>query len=200
MSIPKNFILADDSGYSDKKGNVQGKALCTFHFKIDAKMKQNLQSMPLCKKEGGLARMIEKVLDLLSPGIEKMHVDGEQQYTRYELVCEDMEVERKSVYVGMPERLYRELKCLHNDLNYYSMAQLLRRVLRGFLGMVEKYGDEVEAKMLEFYRRWKRKRASRKHEWKPVEELLFFIYQKPKQSRFLTLYSKKFQPISIYRL
>jgi hypothetical protein len=69
-----------------------------------------------------------------------------------------------------------------------------------WLKMVKVFGEDVESKLVVIYRQWKAKRDSRKYEWKPVKELLHFIYQKSRISRFLTLYSNKFQPISIYRL
>jgi hypothetical protein len=76
----------------------------------------------------------------------------------------------------------------------------VRLFLGVFLDFAREYGEDVESKLMLLYRQWKVKRDRRKYEWKPVEELLHFIYQKPRISRFLTLYSKKFQPISIYRL
>ena len=137
---------------------------------------------------------------MLSPGIEKKHLEGEQMESRYQLVHEDLAVARRGVFVYLPDFRYRQLKLLHQDLNFYSIAQLLRLMLGVFLDFVKEYGDDVEQKLMELYRRWKKKRDFRKYEWKPVRELLHFIYQKPKISWFMTLYSKKFQPISIYRL
>ena len=79
------------------------------------------------------------------------------------------------------------------------MAQLLRLVLGVFLDLANEYGDDVEQKLMILYRQWKVKRQNRKYEWKPVRELLHFIYQKPKISRYLTIYNNKFAPISILR-
>ena len=180
--------------------NNRKQKIYKFHFKIDIEMKNSLKGLPMFKKAGNISRLILRILTLLSPGMEKKHLKGEQHYSRYEFVCEDKEIERKSVYVDLPEKLYREFKLMHQDLNYYSMAQLLRLVLRVFLGLVAEFGDAVESKLLELYREWKKKRDFRKHEWKPVEELLHFIYQKPRISRFFTLYSNRFAPIGIYRL
>jgi hypothetical protein len=176
------------------------KKVYKFHFKVDAEMMSNINGISMFKRAGNISRLIVRVLTLLSPGLEEKHLKNEQMMSRYEFVCEDKNMARKNVFVYLPDKFYRELKLMHQDLNYYSMAQLLRLVLRVFLGFAEVYGEDVESKLMAFYLQWKAKRASRKYEWKPVKELLHFIYQKPRMSRFLTLYSNKFQPISFYRL
>jgi hypothetical protein len=171
-----------------------------FHFKMDEEMYNNLNDVSLCKKNGGISRLINKILTLLSPGMEQKHLHGKQMMSRYTLVHEDMEVGRKNIFVYLPDHRYRRLKLLHQDLNYYSMAQLLRLILSMFLDFAREFGDDVEGKLWLLYHQWKAKRKLMKYRWKPVKELLHFIYQKPRISRFLTLYSNKFQPISIYRL
>jgi hypothetical protein len=176
------------------------KKVYKFHLKMDAGMMGSLSDLSMFRQAGNISKLIIRILTLLSPGLENKHLKGEQMMSRYEFVCDDKEAARKNVFVYLSEKLYRNLKLLHQDLNYYSMAQLLRLVLRVFLDLVKIYGDDVESKLIVLYRQWKKKRDSRKYEWKPVKELLHFIYQKPLISRFLTLYSSKFQPISIYRL
>ena len=180
--------------------NKRGQKIYKFHFKMDVEMMQTLANTSIFRKIGNFSRLIIRVLTMLSPCMEKQHLKGEQMMSRYQLIHDDMEIERKSVYVYLPDSRYRQLKLMHQDLNYYSMAQLLRLILSVFLDLTKEYGDDVEAKLMLLYRQWKAKRDRRKYEWKPVEELLHFIYQKSKISRFLTLYSNKFQPISIYRL
>jgi hypothetical protein len=177
-----------------------GQKIYKFHFIMDAEMKSSLCNLSMFHRAGTLSRLIIRVLTLLSPGMEKKHLKGEQMMSRYEFVNDYKDIERKSVFIYLPDKLYRELKLMHQDLNYYSMAQLLRLVLRVFLGLANVYGDDVESKLVVIYRQWKAKRDNRKYEWKPVKELLHFIYQKSRISRFLTLYSYKFQPISFYRL
>jgi hypothetical protein len=176
------------------------KKVYKFHFKMDAEMMSDVTGLSMFKRAGNISKLINRILTLLSPRIEEKHLKNDQMMSRYEFVCENKEIERKNVFVYLPDKIYRALKLMHQDLNYYSMAQLMRLVLRVFLGLVKEFGEDVEFKLLVLYRQWKAKRDSRKYEWKPVKELLHFIYQKPRMSRFLTLYSNKFQPISFYRL
>jgi hypothetical protein len=176
------------------------KKVYKFHLKIDEKMKTDLSGLSLFKQEGNISKLIVKVLTLLAPSIEEKHLKNEQMASQYEFVCGDKKAARKNVFVYMPDRLYRQLKLMHQDLNSYSMAQLLRLVLRKFLFLVNEFGEGVEMKLMEIYLEWKAKRNRRKCEWKPVKELLHFIYQKAPTNRLLTLYSNKFQPIGFYRL
>jgi hypothetical protein len=180
--------------------NDLSRKIYKFHFKMDAEMMSNLSGLSMFKRLGNISRLIVRILTLLSPGMEEKHFKNEQMMSQYEFVSEDKDAERKNAFVYLPDRLYRQLKLMHQDLNYYSMAQVLRLVLRAFLDFVEVFGEDVESKLMAFYLQWKAKRNSRKYEWKPVKELLHFIYQKPRISRLLTLYNNKFQPISFYRL
>ncbi len=176
------------------------KKLYKFHFKMDAEMTEKLEKAPLFNKAGNLSKLIDKILMMLAPAIERKHLKGKQMLSKYQLVHENLNIKRKSVFVYLPDYRYRQLKLLHQDLNFYSIAQLLRLMLGVFLDFVAEFGDEVEQKLMLLYRKWKVKRADRKYKWKPIEELLHFIYLKPQYSLFLTLYNKKFQPISIYKL
>jgi hypothetical protein len=180
--------------------NNSNKAGCEFHFKMDSEMKQRLQSLEMYKKTGNFSGMIVRILSLLSPHLEKEHLRGEQRSSYYELVNVDKKVGRESVHVYLSEQKYRELKLLHNDLNFYSIAQLLRLMLRVFIGVMDVYGDEGVWILMQAFKDWKVKREKQKYRYVPVRQFLHFIFQKPKISRFLTLYSNKFVPISIFRL
>ena len=81
-----------------------------FHFKMDAKMYSELGNNPLYQKAGNISKLINKILSMLCPEMEKQHLQGEQMLSQYQLVHEDMEVERKNVFVYLPDFRYRKLK------------------------------------------------------------------------------------------
>jgi hypothetical protein len=174
--------------------------LYEFHFKIDSEMKSKLMGLHMFKTTGSLSRLVVQALTLLSPRIERSHLSREQKDSQYEFVNENKEIERESVHVYLPEYLYRKLKLIHHDLNYYSIAQLLRLILRVFLGLARRYGRMLQSKLIAAYKRWKAKSERRKYKYIPIRQLLHFIFQKPRISRHLTLYSNKYAPIDIFRL
>ena len=57
--------------------------------------------------------------------------------SKYMNVCDDPDVTRDHVHVYVPIGLYRELKLLHQGLNFYSIAQFVRGLLEWFLVFVE---------------------------------------------------------------
>ena len=88
---------------------------------------------------------------------------------------------------------------MHHNLNYYSIAQLLRSVLRIFLVFVNQIDGSGMRKLLRNYKLWKGERLKNRYRLKSLRQLLHFIYQEPKRSRYLTIYSDKYSPISIFR-
>ena len=101
-----------------------------FHFVLDRGMKNNLMDLELYRKIGNLSGVITRVLTLIAPVIKREHKWGEQMSSRYLPVCEDPDEIREHVHAYLQEEVYRELKLLHQDLNCYSIAQLLRGFLR----------------------------------------------------------------------
>jgi hypothetical protein len=144
--------------------------------------------------------VIVKILSLLSPFLERVHMLRKQRMSRYELVNSNREMKRRSVHVYLPESRYRQLKLMHQDLNFYSIAQILRMMLRLFLSLIKNYGNIVIRRLKDLLSMWKLKRVERKYKLKSIRQLLHFIYQKSTISKFLTIYDYKFSPIDIYRL
>ena len=176
------------------------KQIYVFHFKMDLEMKNKLLNLVMYKREGSFSKLIVKIFSLLSPCLEREHLLNKQRKSRYERVNDDLKINRESVYVYFPDFLYRQLKAMHNDLNFYSIAQLLRGMLRFFLGLVRCYGERVIEDLKYKFRKWKTKNYKRRYKVKSIPQLLHFIYQKADVRRFLHLYDHKFSLIGIYRL
>ncbi|MBN2532760.1 MAG: hypothetical protein JXB88_07715 [Spirochaetales bacterium] len=127
-----------------------------FHFKMDTKMIDDLRKLDLFQKTRNMAMAINRILLQFFAVIEKEHMLGIQRQSRYELINEDMEVKRKHVTVHIPDYMYRRLKMLHDDLNFFSIAQLLRWVISGYVDFVKKYGDRWVRKLVTIIRRWQK--------------------------------------------
>ncbi|MBN2533446.1 MAG: hypothetical protein JXB88_11160 [Spirochaetales bacterium] len=180
--------------------NNNEQKLFEFHFKMDVKMKEELRRLDLYKQEGSISQLVVKIFSLLSPHLEKEHFTGKQRMSKYELVNDDRKISRESVHVYFPDSLYRRLKAIHHDLNFYSIAQLVRMMLRMFLDWMKKYGNILVKAFLYMVKWWEERNEEKKYIYKPIRQLLHFIYQKPVRSRFLTIYDDGFYPVDTLRL
>ena len=101
------------------------------------------------------SEMIVKILNLNIALLEKSHSKRKEQDSKYMSIRkyetdrslrkpEDQDLPRVvSIHCYMPLSMYRRLKQLHSDLNFYSIAQLVREVVRFFLWLFERYGRDV---------------------------------------------------------
>ena len=172
-----------------------------FHFILDRGMKSDLMDLELYKMTGNLSGVIAKILSLIGPVIKREHKWGEQRESRYLPVCDDPDEVREDVRAYLPEKVYRELKLIHQDLNFYSIAQLLRGCLRFFLDLVKKYGDKTFEVLQRLYRQWNKE--NEKNSLTPREvlrQLGRIIRHLPGQTGQINLYCRDFSPFWIFRL
>jgi hypothetical protein len=179
---------------------AETQGLYEFHFKVDNTLKTDLMVLP--KKDGArsLSGLIRTILAFLSEKMDAEHYFGKERESRYEYVHNDLDVERESVHVYLTKQLYGKLKMMHHDLNFYSIAQLLRWLLRFYVGLVRVYGADFEVKLQELIKKWKKKNISRQFPKNAVRQLSSLIYEKQAKLSLLNVYNDSFFPIMIYRL
>ena len=103
-----------------------------FHFKLNKKIKDRLRKLAGDRK---LSSFIVEILEKMQPFLEKLHFQGEEQESGYALVAD-----AESVHVYMPGSLYRQLKLIHQDLNLYSIAQIVRLGIGFYLELLNDWG------------------------------------------------------------
>ena len=154
------------------------------HLVMGRGMKEELRDLDLYKESGSLSGVVVRVLALLGPVMEREHKWGEQRFAKY-----------------LPERVYRRVKLMHADLNWYSMAQMVRGLLKFFIGLVKEYGDDVYKELRKWFRRWKEE--SDKNRLTPrrfMRQLLRIIRHLPGQDRLVTVYNGEYSPFWVFRL
>ena len=172
-----------------------------FHFVMDRKMKNKLTSLDYFKGCKSVSGMIVNILKVLTPAIGKEHKWGKQRFSRYRAVCDDSEEIREHVHVYFPGEMYRELKLLHQDLNFYSIAQLLREVIDFFLGLVDMYRDEVFQELEKSFAHWRSEdEQTRQTPREFLLQLWKLIQFLPGKNRLVTVYNNKFTPFWILRI
>jgi hypothetical protein len=75
----------------------------------------------------------------LIPFFEKNHLMAQEKESNIELVGSDDEI-RRHIHCYLPKDLYRKLKLFHQDMNTYSMAQIIRKMMQYFIIGYNKYG------------------------------------------------------------
>jgi len=104
------------------------------HFVATSEMKKKLAK--IAKKENiSLSKLICYVLQKFSDRIKKRYCFGSEDENVYERVNADA-----SIHFYLPKEDYRFLKKIHVDLNFFSMAKLLRSILEIFIEEYEKMG------------------------------------------------------------
>ena len=104
------------------------------HFVVTFNMKKKLER--IAKKENlSLSRLICYVLQKFSDRVKKRYCFGSEDENVYERIDADA-----SIHFYLPKEDYRFLKKIHADLNFFSMAKLLRSILEIFIEEYEKMG------------------------------------------------------------
>ena len=180
--------------------SIEAPEITKFHFKIDILMMEELTDLALFQKTQSLSETIGRILMQLFTVIEKEDMDGLQRFSKYELINEDKSIERKHVVVKIPDYIYRRLKSLHDVLNYYSMAQLMRWLLRLFLGMVSKFGDAYGEELMKLVKKWTQFSRNSRFLIKYINQLIMFKGEISEIIKNFGIYSLHFSPNRVFRL
>ncbi|MBN2440466.1 MAG: hypothetical protein JXJ04_03955 [Spirochaetales bacterium] len=172
-----------------------------FHFVMDRGMKEKIKNLYFFRGFKSVSRMIGKILEVLTPVIGKEHKWGEQRLSKYKAVCDDPEVIREHTHVYVPSELYRELKLLHQDLNFYSIAQLVRWLVDLFLTLVDVYKDDIFRVLDKLFARWRSDdKAAQLTMRKFIRQLWKIIRFLPGRNRLITIYNSEYSPFWILRI
>lgn len=107
-----------------------------FHMLLQDEITKRIKECPVLSGNTFSDKMVS-LLYLVQPVIKKTLFREEEQYSRYRFVGKS---KHKMIY--MEQALYRFLKKVHQDLNYFSIAQIIRRACKLFLRFVDKWGPE----------------------------------------------------------
>ena len=174
--------------------------MTTFHFKVDILMMDELTNLELFQKTQSLSKTINRILMQLFPVIEKEDAEGRQRFSKYRLIHENKDVTRMHVVVKIPVFMYRRLKALHDVLNYYSVAQLLRDLLRLHLDLVGMYGDKYGEELMKFVNEWIEFHVHCQFLVKYIQQLLKFEGDIKEIIKKFEIYALHFTPIREFRL
>jgi hypothetical protein len=117
-----------------------------YHFLLNQKLYNELLKLSKCLNKN-ISETIVFAFKNLNPLVEKKQLTLEEQGSKYKILA-GLDEKRCHVHCYLPEHFYRKLKQIHNDLDVYSIAQILRKILEVFLKGCSKYGKYVFVKRL----------------------------------------------------
>jgi hypothetical protein len=132
--------------------------------------------------------------------IEKEDYMGIQRFSKYKLINDDKNVKRVRVVVNIPDFLYRRLKSLHDVLNYYSMAQLVRDLLKWYLNLVDEFGEKYGDELMKFIYKWSSFSRDSRILTNYIRQLLTFTGDIIEITNFFDIYTTYFSPYRVFRL
>ena len=174
--------------------------IITFHFKMDILMMDELTDLALFEKTQSVSGAINRILLQLFTIIEKIDMDGIQRFRKYKLINEDKRIDRKHVIVRIPDFLYRRLKSLHDVLNYYSIAQLVRELIGVYLNMVSKFGDGYGEELMRLVNDWVNFNSNSRYLVKYIYQLILFNGEIMEIIKKFSIYILHFTSYRVFRL
>jgi hypothetical protein len=172
-----------------------------FHCVVARDMKEKLRELNLFKGVKGVSGVIVRILQVMTPVIGKELKWGEQRMSRYMNVCDDPDVARDHVHVYVPDGLYRELKLLHQGLNFYSIAQFVRGLLEWFLGFVDECEGDILEELTEIFASWAAERKETRLTLREyMRQLLRIIRHLPGKNRLIAVYNHNYSPFWVLRV
>jgi hypothetical protein len=134
-----------------------------YHFILNEESYLKLNKISAYMKNS-LSKTIVVLFEKLVPYIEKKHLFSSEKNSSYMTIA-DKDEKRIHLHSYFPEHRFRKIKQIHNDLNYYSMAQIFRKLIDYFISGCMKYGVNEFIKMLENIKdKWENKKKFYKKE------------------------------------
>jgi hypothetical protein len=172
-----------------------------FHCVVSRDMKERLRDLDVFKGVKGVSSVIVRILKILTPVIEREYKWGEQRMSRYMNVCEDPDEVREDIHVYLPHGLYRELKLLHQGLNFYSIAQFVRGLLDWFLVFADECKGDILKELEKIFSHWteeKKQTCLTLREY--MRQLFTIIRHLPGKNRLITVYNNQYSPFWVLRV
>ncbi|MBN2531393.1 MAG: hypothetical protein JXB88_00805 [Spirochaetales bacterium] len=172
-----------------------------FHFVIGQSMKTRLEELDVWGRLDNISGIIVRILLLLVPVIKREHDWGEQRESRYEYVSPDPNEKREHAHAYLPENLYRKLKLIHHDLNFFSMGQIVRFFIGVFFRLVDEYKEDVLKELERMYKEWEKEaRDSRLTLREYMRQLRIVVQHLRPGKRIINVYDHHFMPFWRLRL
>jgi hypothetical protein len=140
-----------------------------------------------------ISKTVVEIIKSLLPELEKYQTEFQNRDSRYKKIAGDRE-KRLHIHAYMPESLYRQLKQIHDCLNFFSMGQILREIIEIYLKeFVDNGIVNTVNKFVRSMKEWERKKLYLKN-----KEIVRQLSLLRTISRSITInFDKNYHPYSI---
>ena len=142
-----------------------------------------------------LSGVVRIMIFYMMPFVDLNWLKSKSRKSRYKIIDEKPK-ERFHIHCYVPEEVYQKFKTVHKGLDFYSISQIARLVVKYFLHGVRKYGyEEFIERLTKCKNNWNKKLEEY------ADKKITFRKQMRKGSSkftyFQTIYSTEFEPIMI---
>ena len=96
------------------------------------------------KKNKDLSAIVREIILSMIPILRKKHLYEKRREKDYKFINAS-----EKIRVFLPEEVYNELKLVHDQLNSFSIATLIRELLEVYFAGIQIYGEEKFMKMVQ---------------------------------------------------
>ena len=96
------------------------------------------------KENKNLSLIVREIILLMIPVLREKHIYEKRRKKDYKFINAT-----EKIRVFLPEEVYNELKLVHDQLNSFSIATLIRELLEIYFIGIEIYGEEKFMKMIQ---------------------------------------------------
>ena len=96
------------------------------------------------KENKDLSAIVREIILLMIPVLRKKHLSEKRRDKDYKFINAT-----EKIRVFLPEEIYNELKLVHDQLNSFSIATLIRELIELYFSGTEIYGEEKFTKMIQ---------------------------------------------------
>jgi hypothetical protein len=124
-----------------------------FHFIMKESSLTKLEELAKSLKKSVSSTIVE-IFENMKPYLEKKELAFKEESGKYGNIG-NLDETRTHVHVYFPKDLHRKLKQVHQDLDYFSMAQILREIIEKYLKDCFKTGvARFKWKLARMNKRW----------------------------------------------
>ena len=165
-----------------------------FHFVINPNMHNKIKNY--CKtKKISQNKSIREIITTMIPFIRNLHFFEKEDNCKYRIIGG-----KKNIHLYFDDELYRELKLIHSNLNYYSIAILVRDMIENFFIHFNKNKNETDVinEMQKIKNEMKSKSEATEYEIVKVLEEKVGQLSFPPPPKFVSIdYTEKFSIFSL---
>ena len=96
------------------------------------------------KNNKNFSAIVREIILLMIPILRKKHIYEKRRKKDYKFINAT-----EKIRVFLPDEVYNEFKLVHDQLNSFSIATLIRELLEVYFAGIETYGEEKFMKMVQ---------------------------------------------------